>query len=381
MKTTINILLLLAFLQLAEMQAQTYVFSGTLTRKVEQIITSPGSTVTDCDGVQSTIASSQSTRITLDPISINSWVIRIFKSNADTNNFGSASYSINSSNVANASNASTFPNNVNYSSSSHADRGKFTITLTNLAKSRFNYFAKVYLNGENQSTYTEEFPINNVPGIPIGTVYAYVGNASTIADLEVNGWYKCDGRLVSNLPELTSDEKTALQNIVGNNLPNLQGAFLRGLDEGQAWDDGRFSRTGGENHANGAGTGVRSYQGDLIGTHNHTGSTNGAGGHDHGGWTGGVGNHNHGGSTNSESISFSAQADENVSNTPDLNAIVNGEDNETSRSHSHGISPDGAHSHSIPSVGDHSHTVSISSTGGAETRPENVAVYWLIRGR
>lgn len=219
-----------------------------------------------------------------------------------------------------------------------ASDGKFTETLSDgrIVPSRFNYTVKVYLNNDLSTVISErDYSLAPAGGVfPLGSVISYMGNSSTVAALEESGWFKCDGRLVSGLSALTGDEQTALSQVIGNNLPDLRGAFLRGLDDGQGWDDGRFSRTGGESHANGASAGVRSYEGDTFKSHNH------------------------GGSTGSTSISFSAQSDELVDNNGSA-ATVNGEDNETLRSHSH----------------------SISSEGDAETRPENVAVYWLIRGR
>jgi hypothetical protein len=163
--------------------------------------------------------------------------------------------------------------------------------------------------------------------------------------MEANGWFKCDGRNISGLTALSADERTALTNILGgsSNLPDLRGNFLRGLDEGRGYDDDAGSRTGGEST-----TGVRSYQPTQIQSHNHTGSTSTDG------------NHNHGGSTGDAGWSRSTD-DGGTSGTAAENS--------------------GTHSHSISWDGNHSHTVTINNTGGLETRPENIAVYWLIRGR
>jgi len=173
-----------------------------------------------------------------------------------------------------------------------------------------------------------------------------LGNGGNVAGMEANGWFKCDGRSISGLSALSADEKTALTNILGgsSNLPDLRGNFLRGLDEGRGYDDDAASRTGGE-----SSTGVRSYQGNQIQSHGHTGSTSTNGDHNHGGFTGtgGFGT----GNTGIEGSSRNAADD------------------------------DGNHRHTISNDGDHSHTVTINNAGGAETRPENIAVYWLIRGR
>lgn len=347
MKTFIRILFILAIMPLSQMLAGDYTISGKLMTKITETITSPGGTVTDCNGGSVTLAPSSVTNTRYSPASFTTVTIKVYK--------------LDSSNtlVTTIANRTKAQISWNANPSNAADSGNFNYTITGLSNSRFNYRAYVYLDGDATSTYSEEFMLSSGGGIPIGTVYAYVGNQSNLANLEVNGWFKCDGRSISTLSELTSTEQNALQDVLGGQttLPDLRGAFLRGLDDGQGWDDGRFSRTGGESHANGASAGVRSYEGDTYKSH------------DHGGSTGNNGTHDHGGSTGSTSISFSAQADENVNNSAPNNAIVNGEDQETSRSHSHTISSDGNHSHTI------------SSDGSAETRPENVAVYWLIRGR
>jgi len=227
--------------------------------------------------------------------------------------------------------------------------GAFSYSVTGIAASRYSYIAKVCLDADVNSAYVREFTISTGGAIfPIGSVIAYAGNASTVADLETSGWYKCDGRAISSLTaSLSADEISAFQNVVGSNLPDLRGVFLRGLDEGRGWDDNRTTRTGGESTY-----GVRSYQGckveditltgstDSDGNHRHTGTT------DPGGW-----------SRTSDDGGTSGTAAEN------------------SGTHTHTFTTDYA--------GTHSHTVSVSYSAGAgsETRPENIAVYYLIRGR
>jgi microcystin-dependent protein len=169
-----------------------------------------------------------------------------------------------------------------------------------------------------------------------------MGNGSIVAGMEANGWFKCDGRNISSLSALSADEITTLTNILGgsSNLPDLRGNFLRGLDEGRGQDLDAGSRTGGEST-----TGVRSYQENQIKSHSHTGSTNTDGAHVHG-------------------ISGSTRDDNNFAGgQPAGDAFFGNLGMATNFD------------------GSHSHNLTTNNTGGAETRPVNIAVYWLIRGK
>lgn len=233
--------------------------------------------------------------------------------------------------------------------------GGFSYTVTGIAASRYSYIAKVCLDAEVNSAFVREFTISTGGAIfPIGSVIAYMGKASTVADLETSGWYKCDGRAISTLTaSLSSDEISAFQNVVGSYLPDLRGVFLRGLDEGRGWDDDAGTRTSG---AIDGVTGVGSYQLCKIQNHSISGSTSTDGSHNHGGNTG--------------------NATETFANT--TQGGISGGGSATLANNSYA-----QHTHSISSDGNHSHTVSLtySNAGGNETRPENIAVYYLIRGR
>ena len=66
------------------------------------------------------------------------------------------------------------------------------------------------------------------------------------------------------------------------------------------------------------------------------------------------------------------------------NFANNDRDNLTSGGGSHAATNSfNNHTHSIPTQADHTHsvTLSYSAGGGNETRPENIAVYYLVRGR
>ena len=88
--------------------------------------------------------------------------------------------------------------------------------------------------------------------VPTGCVMAFAG--STIPE----GWLKCNGEAIPNA-QGTVQNKTAnfstLYSIIGANLPDLRGYFVRGLDDGRKIDEGRQLRTS---------------QDDALKTHTHT---------------------------------------------------------------------------------------------------------------
>jgi hypothetical protein len=327
--------------------AGTLAVSGTLSKEITSTENTAAITVRDCDGnVISTIPSESITTTKYEPYAKSGQTLRFQVTRLENPEVAIVTIDTNI-------------NNINY----NATDGQFSVDLTRNAiiESRYNYKVKIRISENSYASviFEREYalaPAGSGSAFPVGSVIAYLGNNGNIAGMEANGWFKCDGRSISGLSALSADERTALTNILGgsSNLPNLMGVFLRGLDENSSGvqDDDRGTRTGGENHANGSGTGVRSRQNEGFKTHNH------------GGATGGVGNHDHGGSTGGSSIS-----------TPSGRTGVEGnsrhaaDDNYSSGSHTHSISADGAHNHTI------------TSEGGNETRPDNIAVYWLIRGR
>jgi len=233
--------------------------------------------------------------------------------------------------------------------------GAFSYTVTGIAASRYSYIAKVCLDADVNSAYVREFTISTGGAIfPIGSVISYIGKASSVADLETSGWYKCDGRPISSLnSSLSADEISAFVNIVGSYLPDLRGVFLRGVDDLRGWDDDAATRING---AIDGANGVGSYEYCKVEDITLTGSTNAAGTHNHGGNTGGA----------TETYAYTDRGD--LTSGGGSHAARNSWSN---------------HTHSISSDGNHSHTVSVSydAGGGNETRPENISVYYLIRGR
>ncbi len=162
--------------------------------------------------------------------------------------------------------------------------------------------------------------------IPTGSVTAFSGTVDKLARMTQMGWLKCDGSSVSRhtYPELYSVIGTIYGGGGDNfSLPDMRGYFLRGVDDGSRRDPDAASRCrqGGSGIVGGS---VGSWQGDQFGRHHHN--------WDHFfhdiSWSGG---------------------DIAVHQPPDSQNLQNNRDQATNQ--------DG---------------------GGAETRPKNVYVYFLI---
>ena len=329
------------------MYAGTLNVTGNLQREKTNTVTTPAVQILDCDGqpLRSIPASTESTKEFV-----------AYPYNAATNIRFVVSRKENPE--RHIVNIDTTMNNISYNNTN----GAFSIALTrnDITPSRYNYVVKVFVGTESTPASEREYTLSGGGGaFPIGSVIAYMGNANTVAGLEEGGWFKCDGRAVSALSgSLTLEERNALSDRIGNNLPNLMGVFLRGLDENSSGvqDDDRGTRTGGENHANGTGTGVRSKQDEGFRSHNHTGSSAST-----------VGDHQHYIDLRTSNDGFGTASESKTSGT--------GSAASNSQSHDHSVT-----GWSDP-AGGHTHTITVASQGGNETRPDNIAVYWLIRGR
>jgi hypothetical protein len=332
--------------------AGTISVSGTLNKEITSTTNTAAIQVRDCDGnVISTIPSEAVTTTKYEPYAKSGQTLRFEVTRLE--NPAVAIVTID-----------TNINSINY----NATDGQFSVDLTRNAiiESRYSYKVKARISENSYASvlFEREYalaPAGSGSAFPIGSVIAYLGNGSNVAGMEANGWFKCDGRAISGLSALSADEKTALTNILGNssNLPDLRSMFLRGLDEGRGFDEDATNtnaltgRTGGEST-----TGVRSSQAESMRKHTHSGTTSTNGLHDHGGETGGGG--------------YQRTSDDGG---------TSGTAAENSGSHTHSISADGNHSHTF-TTGDPGNSVGgVTSFAGNENRPDNVAVYWLIRGR
>lgn len=184
---------------------------------------------------------------------------------------------------------------------------------------------------------------------PAGTIEAFGGPATSLPD----GWLLCNGSPVSKTayPDLFAAIGTAFGgNATQFNLPNTRGRFLRGISEtnGGADDDraARFSFYTGGNTGNTVG----SYQNENLKTHKHSaGSLR----------TTTDGNHQH-------SITMGREGDDSKQG--------NSADEWT-------LSTTNTDTKYTNYAGNHDHTVTgdTGNTGGNETRPDNVGVFFIIK--
>ena len=142
------------------------------------------------------------------------------------------------------------------------------------------------------------------------------------------------------------------------NLPDPRGLQLRFLDDGRGIDVDRV---------------LGSYQADDIRSHNHTGSSTSAGSHTHTASSDSQGEHTH--NVHYGSITPDG-ADLSVTNEP--RNPLNGTDSPTVAT---STTKAGAHEHNITinSGVAHTHAITITSTGGTETRSKNIAFLACIR--
>lgn len=227
--------------------------------------------------------------------------------------------------------------------------------------------------------------------VPAGMVMHFAGAAAP------SGWLVCDGSAVSRA--YYADLFSAIGTVYGAgdgsttfNLPDLRGEFLRGLDSGRGVDAARaLGSAQGEAYKSHTHTGSSS----NTGSHTHTGSvtvnSNGAHTHTVSGTAASAGAHTHtvrmyassGGSVSASTAGLESNyAGNNDNRLVDLanRALSSGD-------HTHTVSgsaaSNGAHTHtgsaSIVSSGDHTHAVTVAASGGAETRPRNVAMLPCIK--
>lgn len=219
------------------------------------------------------------------------------------------------------------------------------------------------------------------------------------------GWLKANGAEISRAAyaELFAAIGTTFG--AGNgfttfNLPDMRGEFIRGWDDSRGVDGGRAlgSRQSGEiqQHSHGASSvsaGAHSHSGTAQsgGTHNHSATTGAAGAHTHAAATREAGSHSH---TQRLAVNNSSGSDGNYA-TDGYGGTKTSAANDSAGSHSHSVEVQsgGSHAHSV-SVGDggshthtlsigssgtHSHSITVANTGGAETRPRNVALLACIK--
>lgn len=175
------------------------------------------------------------------------------------------------------------------------------------------------------------------------------------------GWLKANGAAVSRTAYAALFARIGTRFGAGDgvstfNLPELRGEFVRGWDDGRGFDAGRA---------------LASIQTQMLELHGHTA------------WTGSAGAHGHSASVVINSAGEHSHTAPRAHNSD----VGNGSPNFTTANFQNGTTaatnPAGNHTHSgtvsITPAGEHTHPVGVSNTGGAETRPHNVALLFCIK--
>lgn len=184
-------------------------------------------------------------------------------------------------------------------------------------------------------------------GVPPGTIMAFGGTIDKVPA----GWVPCTGQVLDQTDPLYEPLFDVLGfnwgNVAGQfKLPDLRGRFLRGTDDGSGIDpdaSARFALDGGN-----TGDAVGTYQTDEFFSHNHNGATVNDGAHAH--------------SIRGERSGAASAGGDDIILDLDNNGIVSAD-----------------FGNSTETDGVHSHNFTTNLTGGAETRPENAAVLYIIK--
>lgn len=227
--------------------------------------------------------------------------------------------------------------------------GVFSATIGSVNSSGFNslVFANITdnLKVEVDGTIIYDDKFNTVPyakaaenGVPAGTIVPFAGPKSNIP----TGWLYCDGTSYASTG-MYGKLYTAIGFSWGNDggkfrVPDLRGYFLRGWDDGAGIDPDKASRVAKYTGGN-TGDAIGTYQTDIYGSHNHSGTTSTDGNHRH---PIGV----RGYDTNGTDGADGSGDDPNIY---------------------------------TKYAGDHNHTLNINASGGNETRPENASVIFIIK--
>lgn len=213
-----------------------------------------------------------------------------------------------------------------------------TVGFNNIDFANGNDNLKVEIDGT--TIYDDKF--NVVPyakaaenGVPTGAIMPYAGSVTSGASLQepIPGWLVCNGAALG-----TDTKYDGLKAVLGTlwgtgRVPDLRGIFLRGVNNGRA-----------DAFKDPVDRVVGNLQQEEFKNHNHTGTTSTDGAHTHN-WT--------------YPFSSSEGGDGSVS--------IMGDDQNFNSDWN--IATD--------SKGDHSHT--IPNEGGAETRPKNAGVVYIIK--
>ncbi len=187
---------------------------------------------------------------------------------------------------------------------------------------------------------------------PAGTVIWYAGSTAPTGYLKANGDSIPNG---SGTVQGVTTDFSGLYAVVGANVPDLRGEFIRALDDGRGVDSSR---------------GIRTAQTDVIKSHTHVATTGTDGAHTHTFTTDNDGAHTHTMSYGNDAehggpssqIKEQGQTDNPSTHTTSSTSHQHsGTTNTTNSTHTHNIS------------------VQNNADGGTETRPRNVALLACIK--
>lgn len=112
----------------------------------------------------------------------------------------------------------------------------------------------------------------NIYNMPVGTVMPYMGLFENLIGLRAQGWLPCDGTsyLHSEFPQL----HRAIGNSSGGdtsrfNVPDLRGVFIRGVDRHDSPRDPDSKDRHAQNPGGLTGNAVGTYQADAFKKHTH----------------------------------------------------------------------------------------------------------------
>ena len=185
--------------------------------------------------------------------------------------------------------------------------------------------------------------------MPVGSVIMYAGATAPA------GYLECNGQSTASY--------AALAAIVGANVPDLRGEFVRGWDNSAGVDSGRA---------------LLSSQADSFGSHNHSLTSNGT--HNHS--LGSAGTHVHpinsvGNHIHSEESTTGGTDHDGSGGGIKLRSEIKNTSTGAAGGHNHSMNNAGNHNHSLANAGTHAHTV--GSTGSTENRPRNIALMYCIK--
>lgn len=219
--------------------------------------------------------------------------------------------------------------------------------------------------------------------LPVGTIMPWPGRV-----VPNEFWAICDGGTVDDprgyLAKVFAGTKfNGVGPVEGSQfrLPDLRGMFLRGFDGSRTVDPEMRE--------------IGQLQEHEFASHNHVITVSEGGRHDHEASASSNGSHSHSGTTNTAGNHTHDSTDLHGSDAKGAGGATGFNGHFHGRRPARYLKPAGSHSHSLTTdkKGSHSHTVTVQSApahlhdatslaaGGAETRPVNVAINWIVKVR